>query len=746
MIIPSHHLSERTPQHEASVYQQLVEQSVVPLWLVDLSDAYTLCESGLTDDKQPFENALSSDALARAAHILTANQPALDLLGAPSLAALNSALVEASYAWLVQQMARMLTAIVNGEKRLTMAVSGADLAAQQASMWFSFSLPSSDAARKIVSACALEAASLQATQAEFATRKASDISDVDARLRMAAKVFENNADGIYIVDSHGAIVQLNSALCRICVFEEQHLLGRKPAGLLIPTGDGDALHQQNVQHALQNGYWQGEQLALRSSGEMFHVFATTTVVRASNDDILATICTLRDITESKSREQRIRHLAFYDALTELPNRTLFQDRLKHELQRCERGNQTAALLFLDLDHFKAINDSLGHAAGDQLLREVAGRFGEHVRGDDTIARMGGDEFTIILSGQRSREHVLAAAANVARKIAAQLTEPFFIEGHEVFASASIGIALYPDDGKDSSTLLRNGDTAMYFAKQAGKKNYQFYSSNMSAHSVEQLAFQNSLHRAAVEQEFELHYQPQFSYRSHKVVGVECLLRWSRADGVLLLPGEFVQVAEQSGVIVRIGEWTIRRACTQMVEWLSAGLALDHISINVSARQFMDENLLSCLAAALHDSGLPARCVELELTESVLMANIELTLQTLAKLKQLGVRIAIDNFGTGYSSLNYLKELPVDTLKIDRRFVHNLPGSNEDQQIINVIFALARGFDLTIVAEGVETAAQSDYLVNLGCEVAQGYYFARPQQAYDLGQLLRNNSKTVDADS
>ncbi len=709
------------------------------MWLVDLSDAYAQDERCQLDGV----HALGVDAVARAAHILMANQAALDLLGAPSLATLNSALVEPGYEWLARQMMRILIAIVEGKKQLMLVESVADLTLRQADMWFSVTLPASDAARKIVSVCALEAASLQTTQAEIAANHDIDISNVEARLRMAAKVFENNADGIYILDPHGAIVQLNSALCRICIFEEQHLLGRKPAGLLIPAGESDALHQQNVEHARENGYWQGEQLALRSSGEMFHVFATTTVVRSSNDDILATICTLRDITESKSHEERIRHLAFYDALTELPNRTLFQDRLEHELQRCERGDQTAALLFLDLDQFKAINDSLGHAAGDQLLREVAERLGEHVRGDDTIARMGGDEFTIILSGQRSREHVVAAASNVARKIAAQLSEPFFIEGQEVFTSTSIGIALYPDDGENSSTLLRNGDTAMYFAKQAGKKNYQFYSPSMNAHSVEQLAFQNSLHRAAVEQEFELYYQPQFSYLSQKMVGVECLLRWSKADGVVLLPSEFVQVAEQSGVIVRIGEWMIRRAFAQMVEWLTAGLALDHISINISARQFTDENLLPSIAAALHDSGLPARCVELELTESVLMADIELTLHTLERLKAMGLRIAIDNFGTGYSSLNYLKELPVDTLKIDRHFVQKLPGSNEDQQIINVIFALARGFDLDIVAAGVETAAQSDYLVGLGCEVAQGYHFAHPQQAYDLEQLLRGHWKTGD---
>ena len=721
----------------------MVEESVVPMWLIDLSDAYAQYEGSQLDDMQQFEATLGPDAVARAAHILAANQAALDLLGAPSLATLNSALVEPGYAWLARQITRLLLAIFKDEKQLTLIESVHDLTAQQTDMWFSFSLPVTAATRKVVSVCAIEVAALQTTLTTFVTKKQSDIGTMEARLRMAAKVFENNADGIYILDPGGAIVQLNSALCRICAFEEQHLLGRKPVGLLIPAGEGDARHQQNIEHALTNGYWQGEQLALRRSGEMFHAFATTTVVRSSNDDILATICTLRDITESKSHEERIRHLAFYDALTELPNRTLFQDRLEHELQRCERGNQTAALLFLDLDQFKAINDSLGHAAGDQLLREVAERLSEHVRGDDTIARMGGDEFTIILSGQRSKEHVLAAASNVARKIAAQLSEPFFIEGQEVFTSTSIGIALYPDDGKDASTLLRNGDTAMYFAKQAGKKNYQFYSPRMSAHSIEQLAFQNSLHRAAVEQEFELYYQPQFSYINRKMVGVECLLRWSKADGVLLLPSEFVQVAEQSGVIVRIGEWMIRRACAQMVEWLTAGLVLDHISINISARQFIDENLLACITAALRDTGLPARCVELELTESVLMTDIEQTLQTLGKLKAMGVRIAIDNFGTGYSSLNYLKELPVDTLKIDQRFVRKLPGSNEDRQIINVIFALARGFDLTVVAEGVETAAQSDYLVSLGCEVAQGYHFARPQQAYELEQLLRNNNKTID---
>ncbi|MGI9285309.1 MAG: sensor domain-containing protein [Pseudomonadales bacterium] len=983
-------------QHDSTVYQRMVEESVVPMWLVELTDVYALFADRQFTEAQQLHAGFTADELARSVRILAANKAALDLLGAPSLEALNTALVDPSYEWLVLQVVSLVEAIAQGEKQLALVESVGESTVQQADVWFNFSLPASDTERKIASVCALDVTALQETQAEFSAQKeflagvinavpdllfvfdfetlnvsfanqdiarllgfdfdvselnstelacfweqlvhpedqtqlaqldgllqelsentfterqlrfkdvhgnwryfyarsaslqlddvsapryavvvardistdmaarfrlqeqerhyrllADNFSDVicacdldrnltyvspsisaaiglsvddfmslskesnlraevvgfidelgkdiesikmadleqtknykqvveisiphvdgrlipfevqcsllhehdapqgilflardlterkkiDADLRMAAKVFENNADGIYILDPEGVIVQLNNALCRICNFEEQHLLGRKPEGLLVPEGENDTLRQQNVQHALIHGYWQGEQLALRSTGEVFHAFSTTTVVRSSDNDILAYICTLRDITESKNHEERIRHLAFYDALTELPNRTLFQDRLEHELQRCERGQQTAALLFLDLDHFKAINDSLGHAAGDQLLREVAERLGENVRSEDTIARMGGDEFTIILSGQASKEHVVAAASNVARKIAAQLSEPFLIEGQEVFTSASIGVALYPDDGEDPSTLLRAGDTAMYFAKQAGKNNYQFYSSSMNAHSAEQLAFQNSLYRAASDQEFELYYQPQFSYLSHKVVGVECLLRWRKPDGSLLAPDQFIQLAEQSGLIVRIGEWVMRRACEQMAEWLATGLTLDHVAINISARQFKDDNLLSTIESVLRDTGLPARCVELELTESVLMSEISYTLQTLAKLKELGLRIAIDDFGTGYSSLNYLKELPVDTIKIDKRFVQNLPGSKEDQQIINVIVALARGFDLDMVAEGVETDEQSSYLEGLGCEVAQGYLFAHPQQPYDLEQLIRGGDQS-----
>lgn len=966
------------------------------MWLIDLTDVYALCEARNLSEAERVHAALTPDVLAQSVRILAANQAALNLLGAPTLAALNTALVDPSYEWLALQVVSLVAAIAQGDGQLALVESVGTGALQQADVWFSYTLPERDAARKVASACALDVTALQETQAEFLAQKeflagvvnavpdllfvfdfetlsvsfanqdiarllgfdfnvaelssaelacfweqlvhpqdrvqlnqldgllqelsentfterqlrikdvhgnwryfyarsaslqleepsapryavvvardistdmaarlrlqeqerhyrllADNFSDVictcdldrnltyvspsittaiglsvedflalskdsdlraevmgfvdelgkdiesikmadlaqtknykrvveisvphvdghlipfevqcslvhendapqgilflardlterkkiDADLRMAAKVFENSTDGIFILDPEGTIVQLNNALCRICAFDEQDLLGRKPEGLLVPDSESRRLRQRNVEHALTHGYWQGEQLALRNTGEVFHAFSTTTVVRSSDDDILAYICTLRDITESKNHEERIRHLAFYDALTELPNRTLFHDRLEHELQRCERGEQTAALLFLDLDQFKAINDSLGHAAGDQLLREVAERLGEHVRSEDTIARMGGDEFTIILSGQRSKEHVVAAASNVARKIAAQLSEPFLIEGQEVFTSASIGIALYPDDGEDSSTLLRSGDTAMYSAKQAGKNNYQFYSPSMNAHSAEQLAFQNSLYRAAVDEEFELYYQPQVSYLSNKVVGVECLLRWRKPDGALLVPQQFMQLAEQSGLIVRIGEWVIRRSCEQLAEWLAAGLTLDHVSINISARQFMDENLLPTIERTLGETGLPARCVELELTESVLMSDIDFTLQMLGQLKELGLRLAIDDFGTGYSSLNYLKELPVDTLKIDQRFVQNLPGSKEDQQIINVIVALARGFGLNMVAEGVETAGQSAYLAGLGCEVAQGYLFARPQQAYDFEQLIRSDTSS-----
>lgn len=562
---------------------------------------------------------------------------------------------------------------------------------------------------------------------------------------MAAKVFENSNDGIMILDADSRIRQINPALVEMCGFEADEVLGASALGLILPSSadihprsaneaPGDDLYTS----ALEQGFAQGESLGLRKSGDAFHSMTTVTVLREEDGRIQCSIVTLRDVTESRSNEERIRHLAYYDALTSLPNRTLFHDRLEHELQRCERSGHCAALLFLDLDQFKAVNDSLGHAAGDKLLRIASDRLKDNVRSEDTVARMSGDEFTIILSGQSNKDHMVAAASHVARKILRELCEPFLLEGNEAFVSVSIGVSVYPEDGQTPSMLLRNADTAMYFAKEAGKNNFQFYTSKMNAHSIEQLAFQNSLHKAVADQEFEVFYQPQYDYKDNSSRTVESLLRWRQPNGELVSPLRFIPLAEQTGLIIRMGEWLIDRSLWQFAEWRNMNMPVDRIAINLSARQFGDEKLVHYVSNLLEKYEVPARSVEFELTESVLMADISVTRSVLQQLKDLGVTVVIDDFGTGYSSLNYLKELPIDGLKIDGSFVNCLPGDKEDQQIIKVIVALAEGFGLRVIAEGVETSEQSAFLDALGCSAAQGYLFAGPQPAYELEQILMAN--------
>ncbi len=582
--------------------------------------------------------------------------------------------------------------------------------------------------------------------ADLAVLVARDISErrkLDKDQRMAAKVFENSDDGIMILDAQSRVVQVNPALLKITGFDDVDLLGRSPIGIILPHESGvlgiDATTGPEpglFNEALKNGFSQNEGFGIRSNGDRFHSLTSITVLRDSDECVQTLIITMRDITESKTHEERIRHLAYYDALTRLPNRTLFHDRLEHELQRCERHDYCAALLFLDLDQFKAINDSLGHAAGDRLLKIASERLTDNVRGEDTVARMSGDEFTIIINGQSSRDHVAASAAHVARKILRELCEPFNLEGSEAFVSVSIGISIYPDDGRTSSMLLRNADTAMYFAKEAGKNNFQFYTPEMNAHSAEQLAFQNSLHKAVADQEFEVYYQPQYDYKNGSLRTVESLLRWRHPDGSLVSPLRFIPLAEQTGLIIRMGEWLIERSLWQFAEWRSMGLPIDRLAINLSTRQFGDDKLVHLVSRLLQQYDIPPNSVEFELTESVIMADIAVTRAVLEELKALGVSIVIDDFGTGYSSLNYLKELPIDALKIDGSFVSSLPGGREDQQIVKVIVALAEGFDLRVIAEGVETAEQSEYLENLGCSAAQGYLFAGPKPAFELEQFLR----------
>jgi len=439
-------------------------------------------------------------------------------------------------------------------------------------------------------------------------------------------------------------------------------------------------------------------------------------------------CLLQDQSEaSELATVEIEHLAYHDALTGLPNRPLFIDRLIVALAQANRGNQKLAVFFLDLDRFKDINDSLGHNVGDALLRSVAERVRRSVREGDTIARFGGDEFTLLIP----RVERIEDAATIAQKIIDMLKIPFVIGEHELFVTTSIGISLFPNDGADPETLVRNADTAMYRAKEHGRDNYQLYAAAMNARALERLALENLLRKALSQDELILHYQPLIDLKTRAVAGVEALVRWNHPDMGLLYPAHFITVAELSGLIVPIGNWVLRTACKQVRQWQKKFDYEISVSVNLSARQFQQPDLLAQVAQVLEETGLPPRSLELEITESSAMQNAENTIYILREFKALGVRIAMDDFGTGYSSLNYLKRFPIDTLKLDKSFVNDITTDPSDAAIATAVISLAHSLNLDVVAEGVETEAQLAILTKEKCDRIQGYYFSKPRSVQDL---------------
>jgi diguanylate cyclase (GGDEF)-like protein/PAS domain S-box-containing protein len=556
----------------------------------------------------------------------------------------------------------------------------------------------------------------------------------ERELSLIAQVFANSLEGILITDSQGLIVRVNRAFGEITGYTEAEVIGQKPS--MLRSGlDEDTLFERIRPRLLAGGHWQGELVNRRRDGSTFPASVSISAVLGGEGGIIGLITSFRDISDSKSSEERIRHLAYFDPLTALPNRSLFNDRLQQEMQRAQRGNRLVALLFLDLDRFKEVNDSMGHGVGDQLLQQVAERLQRCVRADDTVARMGGDEFTIILGDLPSRARAIGAATSVSEKIMLELTQPFLLAGRELFLSTSIGIALCPYDGEEAPLLLRNADTAMYHAKERGKNNFQFYAESMNARSAERLDLQSAMHRAVIAEQFELRYQPIVSIREQRLLGCEVLLRWRHPVKGLIAPNDFVPIAEESGLIVPIGAWVLERACRQFADWLRDGLALERLAVNLSARQFSEGDLAGKVIHALDSARLRSSYLELELTESILMDDIGHSLGQLQDLSAMGVRIAIDDFGTGYSSLSYLKQFPLDCLKIDRSFVREL-DDEADQRIVQAIVALARSFRLEVLAEGVESPAQLAALTRLGCDNAQGFHFSQPLTAAEFEEFCR----------
>ena len=559
---------------------------------------------------------------------------------------------------------------------------------------------------------------------------ARDITEqrrTENRLRMAATVFENTTGAVLVTDPAGYIVQVNENFTRITGYRSDEIIDQLPVVLTARLHE-EAFYREVMMALEQQGRWEGEIWQQRKDGEAFPSWAGITAVQDGDGDLVSYVCFFVDISERKASEARIQSLAYYDVLTGLPNRTLFQDRLQAALQLAARRSEWVAVLFLDLDRFKPINDSLGHAAGDTVLKDVARRLRRCVRESDTVARMGGDEFTILLAGLSDHDAALSACMHVAEKVLLALGPAFVLQEREFFVSASIGIALSPLDGAESSVLLKNADTAMYHAKAMGKDTFQFYQSEMNARALERLGLENDLRHAVNERAFHLVYQPQFSCGNGRLTGAEVLLRWNDPERGAVSPADFIPIAEELGLIRVLGEWVLDQACKQLAQWRMSGYTMPRLAVNLSAMQFDDGQLVEQISGTLERYGLPPQVLELELTESILLRNLEQTMSTLNRLKDKGVHIAIDDFGTGYSALNYLKDFPIDTLKIDRGFIHAMQPDTRDARLAEAIVAMGRSLQLRVIAEGIETEEQYCLVGSFGCDEVQGFHLGRPVEA------------------
>ncbi|KAA3650872.1 MAG: EAL domain-containing protein [Proteobacteria bacterium] len=575
--------------------------------------------------------------------------------------------------------------------------------------------------------------------------------DIDARnralkesareLRLSAQVFEASNEAIAILDHRFRIVSVNPALERISGYHHADIVGRHCGELLIGEQTGSDLWRRTASRLRSARHWAGEITLQRADGAEYPGWISLGAIANDSGRVTHFVVSIADISERKRTEQRLRQLAEYDALTGLPNRILLLDRLGGAIEQARRHSTHLAVLFIDLDRFKNINDSLGHAVGDGLLRQVAARLGAVVRGSDTVSRLGGDEFVVLLP----ELDTAARAGAVASKILKALATPYDVDGHELSITPSIGITVFPEDGDNRDLLLKNADAAMYHAKENGRNSYQFFTEDLNDRAQTRLALENELRRALSRHEFSLHFQPQFDLASGRLVGAEALLRWQHPERGMVPPDQFIPIAEETGLIIPLGTWILRQACAIAQQWRAEGLGDLCIAVNISALQVQREHLEATVIEALGHSGLPAHLLELEVTESALMTHQADVSATLDAIHALGVKLAIDDFGTGYSSLAYLKRFKLDKLKIDRSFIRDLPDDEEDAHLTHAIIGIAHHLGMSVVAEGVETEAQEAFLSNLRCDLAQGYLYARPlppeafrQMQIDLGYQAASN--------
>jgi diguanylate cyclase (GGDEF)-like protein len=561
--------------------------------------------------------------------------------------------------------------------------------------------------------------------------------NLERALSLGIATLESTADGILVVDENRKIAGYNQKFAN---------MWNIPSSVLVPGNDNEA-----VQHVLKQLKDPDE--FIKSLERLYYsdpgaeyidevefkdgkIFERYTIPQRLGDKIIGRVFSFRDITKRKQMEEQLIYQATHDALTLLPNRVILLDRIKQAIKYSRRSHQIAAVLFFDLDRFKLVNDSLGHDLGDILLQSVARRLEHCVRENDTVARWGGDEFVILLTSLSCEEDVIP----IVNKCLESLGEVFVIDKFHLNVTTSVGISFFPKDGQNPFSLLKNADSAMYFAKSEGHNTYKFYTQKMNKHTREQLELANDLHNALVKDQLTLHYQPLIDLKNNSIVGVEALLRWYHPSRGLISAKEFIPIAEDTGLILSIGEWVLRKACFQNKFWQEKGLPHIFMSVNLSGQQFKQKNVVELVNSILKETRLDPKYLEMELTESVIMENTRAYLNYMKELKKIGVGISIDDFGTGYSSLSYLKRFPVDKIKIDQSFITDLPDNDEDAAIVRAILALAKHLNLQVVAEGIETESQLSFLRKNGCNVGQGYLFSKPIPSEAFAKLLKKKDR------
>jgi diguanylate cyclase (GGDEF)-like protein/PAS domain S-box-containing protein len=565
----------------------------------------------------------------------------------------------------------------------------------------------------------------------------SDVTErrnADEQLRLHARIFEQSDEAILITDAQEKIVSVNPAFTRITGYSAAEVTGETPRKLRSGRHDA-AFFQSMWQRLLDTGYWQGEVWDRRKDGEIYPTWLSIGSVRNSADEITHYFSIFTDITDRKRAEGRMHHLAYFDALTGLPNRMQFSRLADQALMSSRRKESFGAVLFIDLNRFKPINDTLGHEAGDKVLQETATRLRACVRGADVVCRLGGDEFVVGLFEIANREH----AASVAQKLLATLDDPIVIEGRELKLGAAIGISIYPEDGMSTETLLRQADIAMYRAKQTGPDGMAFFNADMNQRAIDRLNLEAGLRRAIERDELLLYYQPKVNIKDGTIVGAEALVRWRHPERGLVPPAEFVPVAEESGLIVHVSNWVLEAVCKQIRQWMDTGFPAMHIAVNLSARDF-SSGLPARVQELLERYGIGAEWLELEITEGMLMHHTAAVIAMMEEITALGVSLSLDDFGTGYSSLSYLKRFPIDTLKIDRSFIISIPDDTDDCAIAGAIVGMSKQLKHNVIAEGVETTDQLVFLKGLGCDEIQGYLFSPPVPAETFAAMVRDGKR------